>query len=96
MAKNKKQFTGRDPLPEEFHSLEDFWAFWDTHSTADYEGLMEDVDVHIDIGFSKAYYALARDLIAQLRPYARQQGISTETLINIWLREKVLEKAQRK
>lgn len=96
MAKNRKQVTGRDALPEEFHSLEEFWAFWDTHSTADYEDLMEDVDVHIDIGFSKAYCALARDLIAQLRAYARQQGISTETLINLWLKEKVLEKTQHK
>jgi len=32
----------RDPLPENFDSLEEFWAFWDTHSTADYEDLMED------------------------------------------------------
>ncbi|MBU4373975.1 MAG: BrnA antitoxin family protein [Candidatus Methanoperedenaceae archaeon] len=34
-------------MPEEFGSLEEFWAFWDTHSTADYEDLMEDVDVRL-------------------------------------------------
>lgn len=94
MAKNKKQVTGRDPLPEDFHSLGEFWTFWNTHSTADYEDLMEEVDVHIDIRSSKVYCALAKDLVAQLRAYARQQGVSTETLINLWLREKVLEKAQ--
>jgi hypothetical protein len=64
MEKNDKQLTKRDNLPDEFHSLEEFWAFWDTHSTADYEDLMEDVDVHIDIGFSKEYCGLAKDLIA--------------------------------
>jgi hypothetical protein len=96
MEKNDKQLTKRDNLPDEFHSLEEFWAFWDTHSTADYEDLMEDVDVHIDIGFSKEYCGLAKDLIAQLRDYARQQGISTETLINLWLKEKMLEKTEHK
>lgn len=50
MGKNKKQTRRRDPLPENFHSLEEFWAFWDTHSTADYEELMEDVDVNVDRG----------------------------------------------
>ena len=39
----------RDPLPENFRSLEEFWTFWDTHSTADYEDLMEDVDMEVNI-----------------------------------------------
>ena len=96
MPKNKKQAPQRDPLPEDFGSLEDFWAFWDTYSTADYEDLMEDVDMRIDIRSSKVYCAVAKDLIAQLRTQARQQGVSTETLINLWLREKVTEATQGK
>ncbi len=96
MLKNKKQALQRDPLPENFDSLEEFWAFWDTHSTADYEDLMEDVDMRIDIRSSKVYCAVEKDLIAQLRTQARQQGVSTETLINLWLREKVAEATQAK
>ena len=76
----------RDPLPENFKSLEDFWEFWDTHSTADYEDLMEDVDVQIGLRRSKRYYPVAEDLTTQLKTQARQQGISTETLINLWLK----------
>lgn len=49
MAKNKNPVDRRDPLPENFRSLEEFWTFWDTHSTADYEDLMEDVDVRVNI-----------------------------------------------
>jgi len=49
MAKNKKLTDRREPLPENFRSLEEFWTFWDTHSTADYEELMEDVDVDVNI-----------------------------------------------
>ena len=88
MPENKKQATQRDPLPEDFGSLEEFWAFWDSHSTADYKDQMEDMDVNIDIHSSKEYCAVAKDLLAQLRTRARQEGVSTETLMNLWLQEK--------
>ena len=88
MPENNKQATQRDPLPEDFGSLEEFLAFWDSHSTADYEDQMEDVGVDIDIHSSKVYCAVAKDLLAQLRTRARQEGVSTETLINLWLQEK--------
>ena len=90
MPKSKKQGSQQDTLPEDFDSLEEFWEFWDTHSTFDYEDFMEDVDVSIDIHTSKVYYPVAKDLLAQLQTHARQQGVSTETLINLWLREKVM------
>ena len=38
----------RDILPENFNTLEAFWEFWDTHSSADYEDLMEAVEVNYD------------------------------------------------
>lgn len=79
----------RDQLPENFTSLEEFWTFWDTHSTSDYEDMMEDVDIQIDVYSSRVYCAVAKDLAAQLRAHARKQGVSTETLINLWLREKI-------
>ena len=63
MPENKKQATQRDPLPEDFDSLEEFLAFWDAHSTADYEDQMEDVEVDIDIRSSKIYCAVAKDLL---------------------------------
>jgi hypothetical protein len=96
MAKNKKQTRRRDPLPENFRSLEEFWKFWDTHSTADYEELMENVDVNINIRSSKIYLPVAKEIVAQLRAQARRHGVSTETLINLWLREKVEQEAHGK
>ncbi len=94
MAKNKSHTTYRDPLPENFNSLEEFWAFWDAHSTADYEDDMEDVEVRINLRSNKVYYALANDLAKLLQHHARQQGVSPQTLINLWLREKITEQAQ--
>ncbi len=81
--------TGRDPLPESFESLDEAGAFWDTHSSADYEDLREDVDVDVDLSSSKIYCAIDKELVRRLREQARRLGVSTEELINGWLQEKV-------
>jgi len=79
----------RDVLPDNFSTLEGLWDFWDTHSSADYEDDMEPVDAEIDLSSSKVYCPVAKDLLRQIREQARQQGVSTETLINLWLQEKL-------
>jgi hypothetical protein len=60
MAENKAQATQRDELPENFDSIEAFWSFWDTHSTADYEDLMEDVEVRFNLESSQIYCAVSK------------------------------------
>ena len=91
MLRKKEGSRRRDPLPDNFGSLEAFWTFWDAHSTADYEDLMDEVNVRVDLRASKVYCAVAKDIISAARTQARRQGISTETLINLWLREKMAE-----
>ncbi len=93
MPRSRPHKPQRDAVPENFSSLDEFEAFWDTHSTADYEDLMEDVEMEIDIRSSRVYCAVARDLLAHLQAQARRQGVSTETLVNLWLREKAMETA---
>jgi hypothetical protein len=86
---NRKKLAQRDPLPENFDSLEKFWDFWDTHSTIDYEDLMEPVEIEFTLSSRKIYCPIAKDVFAQVQTQALQQGISPETLINLWLKEKV-------
>ena len=88
-----KELAPRDILPENFSTLEELWGFWDTHSSADYEDVMEPVEVEIDLSSSKVYCPVAKDLLRQLRRQARQQGVSTETLINLWLQERLCASA---
>lgn len=81
----------RDELPEEFSSLTEAGAFWDTHSTADYEDVMEDVAFEITLtGKPTYYFAVAKDMAKALHDVAQQQGVSTQTLINLWLQEKLI------
>lgn len=93
MPRSKSHTRKREPLPENFESIDEFQEFWNTHSSADYEELMEDVEADIDIRSSRVYCAVAKDLLTELRAQARRQGVSTETLINLWLREKAAEAA---
>jgi hypothetical protein len=81
--------VARDMLPENFDTVEELWSFWDTHSSADYEDIMESVEVEVDLSTSRVYCPVAKDLVRQVRSRARQQGVSTETLINLWLQEKL-------
>jgi hypothetical protein len=84
-----REQLSRDKLPEDFATIEELWSFWDTHSSADYEDVMEAVDVEIDLSSSKVYCPVAKDLLREVRSRARQQGVSTETLINLWLQERL-------
>jgi len=79
----------KDALPESFQTLEELSDFWDAHSSADYEDAMEPVEVEIDLSSCKVYCPVARDLLVQVRRQAHQQGVSTETLLNLWLLEKL-------
>ena len=83
----------RNTLPENFGTLEELWEFWDTHSSADYEDDMEPIEVEIDLSSSKVYCPVAKDLLRQVRQQAHQQGVSTETLINLWLQERLCASA---
>lgn len=83
------QSVTQDPLPDDFATLEEFWGFWDTHSSADYDDAMESVEVEIDLSSSRVYCPVAKDLLTQIREQARRQGVSAETLVNLWLQERL-------
>ena len=87
MRTNKKQ--QRDPLPEEFSSAEEAGEFWDTHSGADYEDYMKEVQFDVDLKGRTHDVRIADDLMREVRKIANQKGVATETLVNLWLQEKV-------
>ncbi|MGH9802304.1 MAG: CopG family antitoxin [Blastocatellia bacterium] len=92
MAKSKKK---RDPLPEEFQSLEEAGEFWDNHSGADYEEYMKEVHFEVDLKRSVKEVRVADQVLREVRKIAHQQGIATETLVNLWLQEKVTASLQQ-
>ncbi len=90
MARSKKQ---RDPIPKQFASIAEASDFWDSHDLADYEDLTKEVHFETDIQHRTFLTALEPALARKLAERAYEQGISTETLINVWLTEKLAEAA---
>jgi len=84
----------RDPVPQHFKSVEEAAEFWDSHDLADYWDLTREAHFEVDIQRRVFLTALEPQLAKKLTNLARRQGISTETLINVWLAEKVKEAAQ--
>jgi hypothetical protein len=88
MQKEKvKQKKKRDPLPESFDSVSEAAAFWDNHDSADYEDMMEDVDFEVDVNRHIYFVPVAESIFGVIREKARAQGVSTETMVNLLLRE---------
>ena len=87
MEKNKNK--KRDPLPDEFQSLEEAGEFWDTHSSSDYEEFMREAHFEVDLRRHSTEVRVSDELMRDVRRIARREGVATETLVNLWLREKV-------
>jgi hypothetical protein len=83
MAKKTSPKLKRIP---EFASLEEEAAFWDTHSTADYEAECTPVRVrfgkHLSSGVT---IRLDPDTLQQLRTMAQEKGIGPTTLMRMWV-----------
>ena len=83
----------RDPIPKHFESVEEAADVWDTHDLADYWDVTQEAHFEVDIQRRVFLTALEPQLARKLTDVAHRQGISTETLINIWLSEKARETA---
>jgi hypothetical protein len=85
-AKGKNQI---DPLPETFTSYQELATFWDTHSTADYEEYFKEVTCDVDLKRRVFTVPIDGEVFRRIQRAAAARGVSTETLINLWLQEKV-------
>ena len=74
-------------------SYKEIGEFWDTHDLADYWDQTEAVEFEVDIQSETTYYALDRQLSQKLTRVAKERGVSAETLLNMWVQEKLLERA---
>ncbi len=71
----------------EAESLEQIGEFWDTHDFTDYD---DQSRPDTEITFSGAV-AIEAELLAALDEQAAQRGVTVETLVNLWLQQKLAE-----
>ena len=70
-------------------TLEEMAEFWDTHSLADYDEQTYEVEMTFAPSARRALVGIDPELMRDLRHIARKRQISTQTLVNVWLRQRV-------
>jgi len=72
-------------------TLEDIADFWGTHSLDDYWDQTHEVEFEVR-ATRRRRVTLDPDIYAWIETQAHSRGVSTETLVNLWLAER-LQKA---
>jgi len=72
-------------------TLEKMGEFWDTHDFTDFDTDAPDVELKISCAV-----AIESDLLSVLEKQARLHGVQVETLINLWLQQKLAEQTQER
>ncbi len=86
MSKNKEKTI--EPIPNQFDNIEEAAEFWDTHSLSDYWDQTHEVEIEVQAS-RRQWIPLAANLADKAAEKARQEGVSVETLVNLWVAEKL-------
>jgi hypothetical protein len=84
MSKNKSSISRAQ-------TYEEIGEFWDAHDLSDYWDETRPAEFEVDIQSVVVYYAVDSELSTKIQAFARKRGISPDTLLNLWLQEKLQE-----
>ena len=70
-------------------TLEKIGEFWDTHDFTDFDTDAPDVEFKISCAIP-----IELDLLSSVEKQAHQRGIKVETLVNLWLQQKIAEQTK--
>ena len=74
------------------NSYRDIGSYWDVHDLSEFWDKTKKVDFDIEIESEVVYFAVEKDLSKQVQSIAKKQGVSSDTLINLWIQQKIQEK----
>lgn len=82
MQKNKSSISKQD-------SYQKIGEYWDKQDVGEIWDKTEEVEFDVDLQSDVYYYAVETSLSLKLHEIAEEKGVSAETLLNLWLQEKV-------
>ena len=65
--------------------------FWDKHDLSDFWNKTRKVKFEVVLEPEATYYPIEKDLSEKIQSEARKQGVSSDTLVNLWLEQKIKE-----
>lgn len=96
----KKQLSSkvnsRHRIPKEFATLKAAAEFWDKHDLADYWKNTKQVRVNVEVPPTPRYIPLEKEIAKFIAKIARNQHVTPETLVNLWLKERLIRAAKNK
>jgi hypothetical protein len=69
-------------------TYQEIGSFWDDHDATEF-GEQTEVEFDVNIKSQRKYYPLDGYLSLKMKKIAEERGISEETLLNLWVQEKV-------
>ncbi|HHN63997.1 MAG TPA: hypothetical protein ENK09_01375 [Nitrospirae bacterium] len=76
-------------------SYQEIGEFWDTHDLSEFWGQTKPARFEVDIQTQRIYYPVDIKLSDSILELAQKRGISAETLINLWLSEKIKQEEKQ-
>jgi hypothetical protein len=72
-------------------SYKEIGEFWDTHDLAEFWDQTKKALFEVNIESEVTHYSLDRRLAEKVQTVAQKRGVSADTLINLWVQEKLLD-----
>jgi hypothetical protein len=76
-------------------SYKEIADFWDSHDLSQFWDQTREVKFEVDIESEVTYYAVEKKLSDKIRSIAQKRGVSADTLLNLWMQEKLQEQDAR-
>ena len=73
-------------------SYKEIGAFWDTYDLSDYWDKTGETEFDVDVKSETVFLAVDMKLAGEVETVARKRGVSADTLINLWIQEKLRER----
>jgi len=90
MTENKEK-----NLPQ-FDSLDELVNFFDENDFGDFEEKLKEVHFNVDLKSKKHLVGINEEISKNLTEIALRENTTTESLVNLWLEEKVSDYAEIK
>jgi hypothetical protein len=67
--------------------------YWDSHDLSKAWGKTKKVEFDVKIETEATYYAIEKSLSEKVQSIAKKKGVSSDTLVNLWIQQKLQEQA---
>ncbi|MBI5749169.1 MAG: hypothetical protein HZA00_08590 [Nitrospinae bacterium] len=86
-----KRKSKKESIPEHFKTAEDAGELWDNHGLGDFWNQTKEADLRFHLKRRHCYVSLDSKIFHKLLLLSEKDGVSVETMTNLWIQEKLQE-----